>query len=217
MSAKQHKQIFAEDKHRLLVFGYIRNYQNSINTSKIIPVPIIHICLSYLYCIGQYFHQISELVKLSNDNHTITKIKDHWNNSSYGDVKIHSQSNSIYEWEVKIDKIDNGGIGISSSDKTENIFWWHENTVCYGYFAINGNKVSGYNQYKKYGKPIHSNDIVSVKLDLKNQQISFSLNYEDQGIAYDNIIKKDNLYYRLVVTLSGKEDQVTIIKFTKTK
>ncbi len=108
-------------------------------------------------------------------------------------------------------------IGISSTVNNNKDFAMFPNGFHYVYLN-NGNKyqnnVVGGN-WTNYCNSCGVNDKIGILLDLKKDEIKFSINDIDQGIAYKNIKKDKNIKYRLMVSLCLLGAVVEIVKFSK--
>ena len=70
--------------------------------------------------------------------------------------------------------------------------------------------------YVDYGITYNNNDQVTMCLNLSRKTLSYSVNGQDQGIAYHNIQLNHNTIYKMFVSLYGSGDGVEIIDFSKT-
>ena len=68
--------------------------------------------------------------------------------------------------------------------------------------------------YEGYGTNL-SNCRISIHLNLKLGQLSFSVSGIDQGIAFENIKKDEKIKYRLMVSMVHKQASVQIVDFHK--
>ena len=143
----------------------------------------------------------------------------------------------IYQWDLKINFLtyeydncpdDEDGvtcIGISNAitpnkyfaDDYDNFYLYdhvyesdgtkYDNSAglpnCWWFYGIN-----------EYGYKV--NDIVSIHLDLHEKTVSFSINNQDQGIAYKNIKKGKDLKYKFVASVLTGGTHVQLIDFKAT-
>ena len=226
MDAEKLKLVDSRTKH--LVFGFIRIAQSKLlNENKIkiflnIPPLISYICLLY-YFIGDYFDVLGDSIELSKDKTVITKTESSgWSNSNYGKICIDSQSNAIFKWYLKLNKmmdsLCDAQIFIASDCKITKcpVTWNNYSTNYYGFYIGNGER---YGYDKPYKGPYFGNkifkqgDIVCFELNLKNDYIKVYRNDDDDlGILYKGINKGQDIKYRICVSLYYKGDQVEIIK-----
>ena len=75
-------------------------------------------------------------------------------------------------------------------------------------------KKEGYDTWPKYGDEYGDADI-SIKLDLNQREMRFSVNGKDQGIAYSDIYKDKDVKYGLIVSICGEHVSVEIMNFAK--
>ena len=179
--------------------GYIREGEKLLtnNESMVIPPLIIYIVLTY-YWLKEYFAVINdEKVSLSKDEMKLEFKTGGWTNSSFGNFRIDSMCNNIYKWRLKINSAGSENIlfGVSSGNDTEQVFVWDLKAFFYGINAFNGEKITHKeNRSDKfdfdataYISRIGCNDEVEIVLDLSLKRVSFGINGEDKGIAFDNV------------------------------
>ena len=75
----------------------------------------------------------------------------------------------------------------------------------------------GYGVWKTYGKTsmIRGKVKISIHLDLLKNEVTFSVNEEDWGVAYKNVKVAKNVDYRLMVSLMDKNHNAEILNFSK--
>ena len=206
-----------------LLHGYIREGEKLLKNheSVVIPPLVIYTVLMY-YWLKEYFAVINdEKVSLSNDKMKLGFKVGSWTNSSFGNFKIDSMCNNIYKWRLKIESAGSENLlfGISSGNDTEQVFVWDLNAFFYGVNAFNGEKIthkenrSGKFDFDatKYISRIGCNDEVKIVLDLSNKCISFCVNDEDKGIAFDNVKCEKGLEYRLVVSSCSESISIELL------
>ena len=219
-----YKQISQIDKRtKSTVNGLVREMEKELKLNHI-PNMINSMCILF-FRDDEIFDIIGRDVKVSENKKIITKLQGHWQNNTYGIMEIPSMSNIIYTWTLKIHHLElNSGhimIGISSVQSPSTYFEIESNGIHYVYHGEGKIYYVGYSpkwvndDWCSYGDGCVENDIFSVELDLKSKQIKFFINGEDQGVAYTNIDKDDNVKYRLMVSMAGKDDCVEILNFSK--
>ena len=204
-----------------LIDSYINHVQNQLftsspdpqNTMVIIPELVRVICFFY-YCHHEYFedntNKINELkskkiIKISDNKMNIELIGDCcWENSIYGTQIIPSNSNIICEWKLKINiecNIDDCIIGITSNNNDCNKLFCNNNLSENYCLRLNDGKKrgNGSSWTPHYNKCCYKNDIIGMKLNLRNKTLSYSHNGENIGIAFTNVKCSDNVQYRLAV------------------
>ena len=104
------------------VYGWIREAESDMNmTEGTIPEVIVSICVLYLPEEDE-FQIIHESIRLSENKRIIWKSKcvEDWV-CNYGKFKIPSLSNSVCQWDLRINKLDvnvSAFVGVSSSIDT---------------------------------------------------------------------------------------------------
>eukprot|EP01084_Bolivina_argentea_P115048 204684_1 len=88
-------------KTQFLVFGYIRNIEDTLLSTNVPPL-ISYVCLAF-YFLGEYFEKIGGCTKLNDENRTV--ISDSIGGSTcYGAVNIKSMVEITHIWTFKINK-----------------------------------------------------------------------------------------------------------------
>ena len=227
------KQSLNIEKQLIVACGFIRRIEKSLATFlydlfKTTPAPVVQIIISY-YVARRYFDIAGEGCELADDQRTVIKTCDNgWCNSSYSSA-ISSLSNKCVKWDVLIqnqgwkpdnDNLNKKGSYISlgiSSGVTVGMQFVHGKGYKYGYAGWCRKKLNRVHKWivpytdKFYGE----GDIVSIELDLRNQKITFYVNYITQGIAYKSIQRGKDIEYRLAVSMYGKGAKIEIIDYTE--
>merc|ERR1712228_1082984 len=146
---------------------------------------------------------------------TKTNIKD--GNSSFGKLSVKGNKMKI-EWVVTIKHGDNIAIGICNvigglkTNKNKRLLTqsFTNDIGGYGYMGNDGG-IQRSGRYKKYGKKFKAGDKVSVVLDTKAKTLSFTLNGEDQGVAFKNLPSGE---YRLAAAFFEKSQKIILNKTT---
>ena len=215
-----------DDKTNHLVHGYCRQYEISMSQNGspvIVPPLIIYTCLMY-YWMSEYFDEICEkYVERSDDKMKLKYIgeRSDWYNSNFGKMHIDSTSQMVYKWELKViaDLMSNFNLilGVSSSMVTKEVFVWDDESTFYGYDARDGYRFSNSSteifDQQEYGEGIKGGDVFGICLDLSKKQLSFSINDDTQGIAFENVKCEKGLKYRLVVSFYTKDVSVELLSF----
>eukprot|EP01084_Bolivina_argentea_P049076 90305_1 len=128
-------------------------------------------------------------ITTSDDKLTITGPNTVWSaETCYGSTVIDSQQSLIHEWTLRINKKGGRGslcVGIddASSQWGKTYFYSQKGTLNYS-FRSDGYKYKQ-SKSKSYGKEYGTGDMIVIILDLPNGHISFIINGESQGIAYN--------------------------------
>ena len=124
------------------------------------------------------------------------------------------QKNVKIKWEILINQGDGISIGIIAlvgdinSAKNRKILnsFFGNNVSGYAYIGKDGGIMRS-GRYKKYGEKFKKGDIIGVRLNCKKNTLSFTINGNDQGIAYKNL---PTAQYRLAVSLPSKWHKCTL-------
>ena len=216
------KELSREDKRiKYSVYGWIREMEKSLHLDYIPPIIC---CIVILYIQHQeLFDMIADNIIISKEKQCIIKgdyvtMDRVWGNNSYGkhDIVYLPMNENIYKWTFKIIKPKtNSGvfIGISSVVVVDEDFEKHKGHH-YGY--LHCGTLFKNMTYVDYGITYNNNDQVTMCLNLSRKRLSYSVNGQDQGIAYHNIQLNHNTTYKMFVSLYGSGDGVEIIDFSKT-
>ena len=66
-------------------------------------------------------------------------------------------------------------------------------------------------RFKKYGTVCKEGDVVGMDLDLNKGTLAFTVNGQDQGVAFEDIATDQE--YRLAVSLTGNGNTMQIISY----
>ena len=183
-----------------LVEGFIKKASHDID----IPSSIVSVCILFYY-LGEFFSTCGDAMKID-DNKTILKACPLARNTGYGNIRINNEYNCIYSWTLKLVALDiyNTWIGIDASNKE----YSHRNfsLAAKHYYAIDvrGSKksrISGQSSTRvNYGKRMKEGDIVKMDINTKDRTMSFWINDEYQGIAFEDVAF-DGVEYYLAISL----------------
>ena len=216
MALKHLKEINKRTKYT--VCGWIRRKEKSLTLQNITSL-ISSICILYSRE-DEVFHVISNNgIKVSENKKMISKIDGKkGSNNNYGITKVSSTSNFTYRWNLKFINEKGTGLiyfGIASKLSPNSHLVEVENNVYYGFHSCAkfSHTAVGHDRYGKsgYGK----GDEISIILDLTQKEIKLVINGEDQGIAFGNVQKSDDITYQLFVELWAVNDCVEIVDFSK--
>lgn len=233
---KRTREIDAQTK--LSVTGYIRlNHKSLFNTNQYalfqnVPDSIYSLCILYLH-LQEYFDRIHQSFRISEDKSTINHKAEFWNNSNYGKFVISSTESCIYKWYLKINYKPSSShqynIGISSAPyDTSSAFCWQDKKHYNFWPRFGGGSNAGYDRYSshkrdtpkfekmEFAKQIEENDILCMELNLKERNISFYINDENQGVLFKNVDTGKDIEYKLSITLAGNDTSISITNFTQT-
>lgn len=201
------------------VYGWIREIEREL---KLQHIPMMISGITILYFRGdEIFQTVGKDEILSKNDKCVKKIqgdtgfgKDNYN---YGLIKIASEHDITYKWDLKINAMKEMGAVIFGFIDTKDIDAIDKCTPLK--FVVAGNQLSKADNPEYCWKTINSmklreNDILSLWLDLKNDKIEISINDEDHYIAFKNFKKDENIEYRFFVTLQEIHDSVEIVGFS---
>ena len=209
-----------DEKTKFIVSGYIRKcqllLQSKNNAYYNIPLLVEHICISY-YWIAEYFSKYGKGIAIKMDDSCSTL---------YGNIQIDHYP-MIYKWTFKIiQNIDQMDIGIADWDGADGDHIddrFTESCQSYNdprrFYAMDerGLKISFhdrmYTRYSNHGR-IDNGDLITMTLDinLSSSTLSYSINGEDQGIAFRDIEFK-NKTYKMAIFMECKQDQIQLVDF----
>eukprot|EP01084_Bolivina_argentea_P035470 65802_1 len=153
----------------------------------------------------------------SYDNKTVRKyaFTSEWENATFGKQSIPSKSECICEWRIRINDGYTNNLGVSSGNAIPNeAVFRRKNDYNYCYTAYIGQKMSSHN-IEDYGESFRKGDVIKIRLDLVNYELSFYKNGVNQGVAYRDIGHGYYVSYRLAISQRREDSSVTLLGFTK--
>ena len=120
----KHLLKYIQHKHQLLTFGFCR--MNATIIDKIIPAPIINICLIYTFLIIEYFKYNVGNLHISDDKRTATNSTVS-NTAAFGAFIINCDENNtdIYTWKIKINSVGYIVIGVDEVNNDHELVPWY--------------------------------------------------------------------------------------------
>ena len=187
----------------MLIHGYIRKLLETLNIN--IPDELIELFVVW-YHNPLYFIKISDGQTLNEDQ---TIIKNHFDaESAWTSILMSSMDNMVYEYTVKVSS-DVGvvAIGIDENGYKRLNSWFVQQTdsIHYAFEGWNGNKDSKHDGKEPYGKALSDQPgrIIKMIYNVGKTSLSFIVDGEDYGIAFDNIESREDLNYPLAVYMAG--------------
>eukprot|EP01083_Nonionella_stella_P270811 917288_1 len=144
-----------------------------------------------------------------------------------GNRMIQSQSKHVYEWKFKITQKNprqNQGpfIGIYATDVSDKLllygfgFEFEENRKQSRCIKYTMNRLNGAMHSKSIpvrDSRIKSGTMITMRLDLVRNTLSFTNNYTKTLICIDNIMADPSSYYKLTINLNAKHQCVTLVNY----
>ena len=215
---------YIEHKHQILTFGFCRM---NATIDRIIPDPIINICLIYAFMITEYFKYNLGNMYISDDKRTATNSL-HSKKATFGAFIINCDENNadIYTWKIKI---NSEGIGITigvdevkDDHKLYSSYYWSSHYHHYAYSNVSEifrhkcslNEENIINLGRKFF--YWTDDIITMVIDSGRKTVDFYKNDE-------HVYQCKNVHpnqYRLGIELCAdgpyvdKEASVTLKNFS---
>eukprot|EP01083_Nonionella_stella_P006420 18627_1 len=164
----------------------------------------------------EYFQTVSTTkVKTNNNNKTIDYVAYGGCCSSYGALNIHSMSNTIHVWQFRINQLRSTmviGIDESNAKHVETSFYNGKTTMNYGYELYNCMKWNK-GKHEQYANDFVRGDTVAMHLNLFDGTLSYAVNGDYCGVAYQNILKHKDVAYKMVIAIAGgiAGDSITLL------
>ena len=200
------------------VYGWIRKAEQELNFNNI-PMLISCICILY-FSEEDIFEILQQEMKLSNNKKIIWRWSTDrcWENCSccYGNIVIPSMSDTVCRWDLRVRKLNHKvSLSVGISSETKAIFSNHDISYLIHDDGFRNN--IGCNIWDYYCHSFFANDNykISIKLDLINAEIRYFINDNDQGIAFKNVMKKDDINYRLCVCIEELGTEIEIVSFQR--
>lgn len=203
------------------VFGYLREFQNKKCLN--IPLAICQLCLQYYY-VSEYFQLAnSNFIQISSDKLTATNIRGFNMDSIYLNQWIHSTSNQICIWKIKINhKQDSWGyvmqFGLTSKEITNGgEFCTKADVPNYGFrsdfYRIKDGCILNKDDTKhKSSKMFQSNDTLTLVLDLVKMTFICLINNKER-LRFENIKRGNHIKYKMAFTLLNRNDCITLEQY----
>ena len=230
MSKKLKQMRNIECVYKLVTFGYVRSLEKTMSKWTI-PMAIFYKVFCFVF-IRDYFSTHCNDLKLSDDNMTVTKLRqpsyfknfnDLWNNNAYMDIWFKSNGDEIITWkfqikEMKWDGSDEIHFIIVSKDNCLNktainiLFAPNYGISNGGLITKNGKgKINPYS-----GAAYHvKGDEISIRLDTNQGKIKWSRFGKNE---YENMItdieQSDYIKYKLAISLGSVKNSITLIDFS---
>jgi len=130
---------------------------------------------------------------------------------------VRSASDGIYQWTLRIDRGGTAGelvIGICNRTAGElnESFYQYDEIENYSLNVCNGYIVTSL-MFEQYSMKSRDGDVIIMELNMKRCTLSYYINGQFQGIAFDDIEKDQRISYQLAVSLEQELDGVTLLDF----
>eukprot|EP01084_Bolivina_argentea_P097179 174711_1 len=193
-----------ESKKIYFVFGYYRQEYITMNSNQFIPKDIVEIIINYCTC-WQWKHNDHFLI--TNDSSRAKRISKSGSGSTiFSNDCIHN--NKITKISITLRHLTGWiGLGIINYDHKPTGEWPYFYKYGYGYTSgpnpFEGKKFNDLFNTKgmKYGKQLNPSDVITMVVDLVDNQLSYEINGESQGIAFNIFPQK----YKVFACMSTHE------------
>ena len=221
---------FVDNSSKKLVSGYCRDTARKVKIDQIIPDLVLHICMLFYFqqefiaTIGEGDEEEDHNFEISEDKRTVGLIDGCWG-TLYGNIIIDSLSQIICRWNIKILRKQKESrwnyasslyIGLCG-DVQSDTFLEYDFNLPYHSFCANGNGLmysdsklkANDERYTKW----EENDMVGIKLDLKQRNVEYFVNDKSVGIIFKNVPIGENIKYRLAITMNQDGEKIQIDSF----
>eukprot|EP01084_Bolivina_argentea_P276822 472427_1 len=216
----------ASNRAHLLVFGFTRQVEENTQFQfDIIPLCIAELVYTFYGLNMDYFKKPKKLNKnmsIENGGSTVLKKLNGsrgYNNTIYGTKWIKTSQCVQIRWKLRVNNCLFHGqgifIGICSKAIESNAAFFGFKYPWYSYDSSQCITSWKRRNSFKYGKKFGTNDIIVMDLNLRKKKLSFIVNGEKQGVAFDNVDNTVN--YKLAVSINYPGDSVTILELTTIK
>lgn len=202
--------------NKLAVFDYqsyfaeiVGAYSRQQYTKEMIPNDITSLIATNMHPI-EYFDNTGSHLAIKDNGNELISIDGYEPHTAFCKFKISSkESNCVYKWYFELifqNSMLTFGIASTNFDSKNEAFHLNHSSHNYAYNCYSGNKVSN-SAYSHYGKSCKSGSTIVMELDFtkpKKIQLSYTINGESQGVAFDNIKHGNNIEYRACVAMRGQ-------------
>ena len=222
---------YVTNKSHLIVFGYIHEHQQK-TMDIVIPSPIYFLCLMYYYIHDSFDpDKHSSHITITGD-HNETIISEPSAPSyaiccAYGNHWMESMSNKLIKYKIKINAIEHwmdreslySLIGISSIDTCldeafdvgDNIFYALDSDGYKCWLDPEDGATAG----KEYTGAWNKGDMITMELNFLKRTVSFYVNGEYKGIAFDDIKVGDKMKYKLAIACAKSGESYSIVDYSE--
>eukprot|EP01083_Nonionella_stella_P175401 610672_1 len=219
----------ADDSSKCIVFGYIRWMESSLELSLIPPL-VVHTCLAFYYE-PEYFDKARpDCFKISDDKLQVENIDDWcgYQHTIYCAHSIDSMCNATIRWTFKMIAFTSHGIDcnvgfglVSNFDCERRDFCsdeMDEDTPNYAIYAATGGWMFMNNRsLHGSGLSLQKDDTILCILNLETSTLSLKVNDEEPKTMFDDIIKGENVKYKMVIQLRSIRDCIALTDFSVTR
>ena len=214
----------AKIKEKLVVYGYLRQYQSllpSNNSYYNIPELVYLTCIAFYRQI-EYFTKHGKYIKLNNECNKASIELDGKTDTVYGNIDINGDDNCIYLWLFKVLTNRLYYFGIDSSNKNQiNDSFAIKSKNKYEYYAAGFNESTVYIYSHKFvtgykflfNGGIKPNDEIKMELNTKTKCLKFYMNKEKESkIIINDINLDDDKTYNMAIEMASNRS-VKLIDF----
>lgn len=206
-----------KDTIKLTVHGWMRETTKQLQFVSTIPPLIFALCILYLNE-EERFAIIRKYIESSDDEKKIWKtFDDREFTNNYGQIVIPSLSNCLCRWNFMVHDVSLVSlfIGVSWKVVPEPSGPPQMDDSHYCIHNAGYKNMIEKRHFGAYCDEIHAGDKVTLILDLKRAQIRYIINDKDQGVAYQDILKGEDVNYRLNVCIRKKGVSISITNFER--
>lgn len=213
-----------DNRIKYLIFGYNKQNMKSLSSYNLfqsIPCLVHALCILYYFETDKFqiFDPDSQII-LTNQEKTVRIVsKKKGRFFIVGNVKLPSINPLNCTWRLKFDNFAfpaSAFIALGVFKTTiQKAVAQCKNLHCY--LCVNGTswKYSDQIDLEEYGEAFVTNDIIDMQLIINDnkQQLIFTRNGKNLGVAFDNIQVSKDIYYRLRVGMDHCNGQMTLMSF----
>lgn len=220
------------DKYKLIVYGYVHRMEamlDSINEALTISDLVTLTIVCYYYNFIQ-FTKWGDGITISGEEQNILRLDDSILSagSAFIGDPIYSMQETIIKCKIKISETTYWsymvffGICYGEVYDLNTVFWEDKNRFSYS-IQNSGHRFKTDLDESPDNKGIctdydgitcNSGDTLTLILDLPKSTLSFEKNGISVGVCYDDIVRKDNVHYRMAVGVYAKET-IEIIDYSE--
>ena len=211
-----------DERNKNLIFGYTRNVQELLpddNVYYTIPKLVIHWILLYFHFGDRFDDKLCNeeyhCYDFSDDGSIVTMNRKRGKGPAFLTEIVKSKQRHC--WRFRINHLNQETlwmtIGVWKCNHEYDLQYRLDSSRIRGKFygwIVNYQAATGDKRHKYGKRRCKTGDVVDMILDLEKLQLSYFVNEEDFGVAFDKI---EDTEYRAAISMNKSPDQIELISY----